>query len=213
MDIEELSAMIPSETVREYVRDTDWTFTDLQKAVLLYQSELPLEEKRSHLKDLYGKTADEKLQKELKDCLSDDRTCHNEYLESAYIEVPNPFERGDMVRFIGTEDYGIVETSQKEWKEDYARYHSDEWKQTGIDRDFSDVQIRVAFLGDDGTFGHSHVNPICLERYQPQEDWIDGNPMDKLLLCASDLYRGKGSLDELYCFAAEYRKFKKKSKK
>lgn len=40
MDIEELNALIPSETVRQYVLDTGWTFTDVQKAALLYHSNL-----------------------------------------------------------------------------------------------------------------------------------------------------------------------------
>ena len=44
MDIEELKAMIPSETVRQYVLDTGWTFTDMQRAALLYHSGLPSKE-------------------------------------------------------------------------------------------------------------------------------------------------------------------------
>ena len=32
MDIEELTSMIPSETVRNYVMESKWTFTDREKA-------------------------------------------------------------------------------------------------------------------------------------------------------------------------------------
>lgn len=44
MDIEELTAMIPSETVRNYVMESKWTFTDREKAALLYHSDLSLKE-------------------------------------------------------------------------------------------------------------------------------------------------------------------------
>lgn len=44
MDVEELKAMIPSETVRKYVLETGYTFTDMQKAALLYHSNLVLRE-------------------------------------------------------------------------------------------------------------------------------------------------------------------------
>lgn len=73
--------------------------------------------------------------------------------------MPNPFEKGDIVRFAGTEDYGIVFESQKDWKEYLDKYKSDEWRKKGITLDFSDAQIVVEFLGDDGTFGHGHINP------------------------------------------------------
>lgn len=41
---DELELLIPSETVREYVRETGWTFTDFQKAALLYHRGLPLKD-------------------------------------------------------------------------------------------------------------------------------------------------------------------------
>ena len=67
------------------------------------------------------------------------------------------------------------------------------------------MTIRVEFLNEDGTFSHAHINPICLERYQPEEDWQKGSSMDKLLLYASLVHKGEGSLDELYFFTMEYR--------
>lgn len=124
----------------------------------------------------------------------------NGYFTYVFYEVPNPFEQGDIVKQAGTEDYGIVENSQEQWKEALARYQSDEWK--GFGPDYSDVQICVTFLGEDGTFGHAHVNPVVLELYQPKRSQ---SPMDQLLLSASNLYKGKGSLDELYYATMAYR--------
>lgn len=129
-----------------------------------------------------------------------------------FFEVPNPFEKGDIVRLVGTEDYGIVATSQKMWRESIAKYKTTEWQKKGIEPDFSDVQIRVEFLCEDGTFGHNHINPIDLERYRPEEDWDKSSPMDKLLLCASDIHRGEGSLDELYFFTMDYRNSQKRGR-
>ena len=305
MDKKELEILIPSETVRQYVLDTGWTFTDMQKAALLYHSDLPLEQQYSWLRTLRAKTDNEGLRKQLTVYLdreeqglqafkenndkshiyaltikNDDedqynqippcdyffdwelayeygkRKCcpfqiekwgvqgagvnsdhyavlsfnrngeimefqdrasssddndlktRNEHFEHILVEVPNPFERGDIVRFVDTEDVGIVETMQKEWKKDLARYQSDEWKQKGFCTDLLDVRIRVGFLNEDGTFSHRHIIPIYLEQYKPEEDWNKASPMDKLLLCASDLYRGEGSLDELCFFTTEYRNSK-----
>lgn len=299
MDIEELNAMIPSETVRQYVLDTGWMFTDMQRAALLYHSGLPLEQQCSWLRTVLEKTKDECLREQITEYLSlkeqgfqafkenEDRrhiyvlrikdenegqyyqiqpqgyffrwdaayargkrssypfqiekcVIYDEegasddndspvaaldfsadgkvaYLWSrevpfdaerdgsftyAFYEVPNPFERGDVVRLAGkTADYGIIETSQQHWREALDRYKNPK----KFPPDYSDVQIRVGFLNEDGTFSHAHINPIALERYHP-----DDSPMDKLLLCASDLYKGKGSLDELYYFTMEYRQFKEK---
>jgi len=202
--IDILATMVPSETVRRYIFETGWTFTDMEKAALLHHSDLPLEQKDSCLRDLQTRTEDERLRKQLSEYLSREVPFNEErdgYFTYIFYEVPNPFERGDIVRLVDTEEYGIVETSQKQWQDDLARYQLDEWKQTGLRPDYSDVQIRVGILNSDGTFGHVHINPIDLERYQPLD-----SPMDKLLLCASDLYRGKGSLEELYVFTMGYRK-------
>ncbi len=176
----------------------------MERAALLFHSDLPLEQKRSCLRDLQAKTEDERLRTQLSEYLSQEGPFNEErdgYFTYIFYVVPNPFDRGDIVRLVDAEEYGIVETSQKQWQEALARYQSDEWKQMGLRPDYSDVQIRVGILNNDGTFGHAHINPIDLERYQPLD-----SPMDKLLLCVSDLYRGKGSVNELHFFTMGYRK-------
>lgn len=102
-----------------------------------------------------------------------------------FFEVPNPFERDDIVKCIGTDGYGIVDTSQEMRKESIAKFKNSEWHQKYWD--FSNIQIRVEFLREDRTFDYDHVNTIDLERYYPEEDWSIGIPMDKLLLCASEV--------------------------
>lgn len=123
-----------------------------------------------------------------------------------FIEVPNPFEKGDIVRIVGTERYGIIATSPKWWRSDMFKYKNGEpcWK----DWDFYDAQIRVEFLCEDGTFSHDHVNPLRLERYQPEEGCDKRSAMDKLLLQASHICRGEGSLEMLYLSTMAYRRSK-----
>lgn len=299
--IDELTVLVPSEYVRNYVLETGWTFTDAQKAVLLINGDLTLKEQYSRLQVLKENTTDQNLQKKIVGYLNKeelkfqifkensdkayiyilkvkeedisysnmlpteyffdlDLACEcgretnlpfmiekylvevleirgqrdpvttylefNEDGEAVYFygkipgddeesedfydffEVPNPFEKGDIVKLAGTEDYGIVDTPQKRWKRNLAKYKTAEGQQKGIELDFSDAQIRVEFLNEDGTFSHAHINPMYLERYQPIEDWLNGSPMDKLLLQASLVHRGEGSLDELYLFTMNYRKSK-----
>ena len=132
-----------------------------------------------------------------------------QYFWNAFYEVPNPFEKGDIVRLAGRctdeKNYGIVATSQEAWQNNLVKYRSDEWKQEGILLEWSDINIMVEFLNEDGTFSHTHVNPIYLERYQPKEDRQGSTPMDHLLMSASLLHRGEGSLDDLYFNVRVYR--------
>lgn len=129
---------------------------------------------------------------------------------SAFFQLPNPFERGDIVKRVGSnkpEDFGIVETSQKQCRETFERLkdHPDFYSEFGDDR------IRVVFLNDDGTFGHDHIIPLYLEKYNPE--WssgdTEGSTRDNLLIAASWMYTGDGSLDDLEYCAEKYRRAKK----
>ena len=61
MNREELEMLIPSETVRKYVMETGWTFTDKEKAALLYHGNRMWKEECSLLRTLADKTGDEEL--------------------------------------------------------------------------------------------------------------------------------------------------------
>ena len=80
--------------------------------------------------------------------------------ENAYMEIPNPFERGDIVSVVGTDRQGIILTSQAEWEDYKVRMH----QMTG--KDFIDASITVDFLYEDGEFSHEHINPIFLEKVE-----------------------------------------------
>lgn len=125
-----------------------------------------------------------------------------------FFEIPNPFEQGDIVKQIEEDEYGIVVTSRKEWEESLERGKNLEEQYPEASMGYLGITITVEFLNEDGTFSHAHVNPLHLERYQPKEDRMSGRPMDKLLMCASRLHQGEGSLDELYFRTMEYREAK-----
>ena len=119
--------------------------------------------------------------------------------ENAFIYIPNPFERGDIVRLTTVrEGHGIVATSQREWKEFLEWVKT--WKKKGVD--FSDASITVDFLQDNGKIGHNHINPVFLERFEPQKGDVDYD----VLTAAKELHQGECTFDSfLYCLG-EYRK-------
>lgn len=122
--------------------------------------------------------------------------------ETAFIYIPNPFERGDIVRStMGRERHGVVVTSQQEWEEFLDRVESGKAKWA----DFSDASITVDFLRDDGGIMHSHVNPAFLEKYEPQK-----NDMDYDVLTAASAVHQGGPLDFFVLFLENYRKRLKK---
>lgn len=130
-----------------------------------------------------------------------ERVFGRDTFENAYVEMPNPFEAGDIVRLVGPGHLdgriGIVETSQEQWKE------YDERQRTKLADvcDFSDAQIVVETWREEGGFVHEHVQPVYIERYEVPED----APEREVLLCASDLAAGRGGLDWFLMYLDKYR--------
>lgn len=308
MKKEELEILIPSKSVREYILEAGWKFTDFQRAALLCHRGMLLKDKYSHLKALGEHTADHILREQIVEYLegmekgiqtfreNDDRRCiyvlkvkgdggrwDGEYLDSgcffdwenvfqcgkkedapfeveksrvddmpvsedgscsqhadagigfnkygeaecfwsnetsgvdnkcfdnAIINIPNPFERGDIVKCKGAdgrEFFGIVEEEREEW-EKRLEWHLERVEEGDPCIDFTDLFIGVAFLCEDGTFAFSdNTTPLDLERYQPkEEDWTNGS-IDTLLVCAREIYCGKGYLSTLFEVFEKYRRTK-----
>lgn len=306
-----LEVMIPSETVRKYVLETGWTFTDKEKATLMYMryNDLPLQELHTCLRDLGDKTADEGLREQITAFLKseeraiqafkgnldgrciyilqikknddywdtnyrtcgyfsawntalecgkraestfkiekyvvdgveefDENTCCHDSIATLrfnkdgeltgvhsseipcyeqdepdfadlYFEIPNPFEQGDIIKSICRGKYGIVDTTQRQWKHSVAKYT----EMPGAD--YLDVHIGVIWFDEkEGTFDLGYnINPLDLELYLPKDmDAGEHGLMDRLLMCASLVDRGQSSLDELYSLTMEYRKMREKANK
>lgn len=118
--------------------------------------------------------------------------------ENAFIFVPNPFERGDIVKLAkDREAHGVVATSQQEWKEFLEQVKT---RKANI-VDFVDASITVDFLQDDGSISHSHINPVFLEKFEPQKEDLDYD----VLMAASAVHQG-ASLDFFALFLNKYQK-------
>lgn len=84
--------------------------------------------------------------------------------ENAYVVLPNPFELGEYVRFIGTTEIGRVDVSQEDW----ARYVKKAQEPNAID-DYSDASITIRYNYD--KWAHNHLSPLYLERVNIDTDY------------------------------------------
>ena len=110
--------------------------------------------------------------------------------ENAYVDLPNPFERGDIVEVItdgaGRGAYhGVIDTSQDEWEE--YRKRVDNLPEV----DFFDSGITIQILFEDRQIGHTHIPPTILRPYTPPDD----DPDKEMLELMSTIMSGKGSLE------------------
>lgn len=119
--------------------------------------------------------------------------------KNAFIHMPNPFERGDIVRLLPDGRRGVVNISQEEWLKFLENVDAGEFKVC----DFADASLVVECVYEEGYISHSHVGPVFLEKYEPQKDDDDF----ELLMTASDLLRGRGNLD---FFLHHYNAYKEK---
>ena len=82
---------------------------------------------------------------------------------NAFVELPNPFEAGDIVQLVpaGTRsggDVAVVSTSQAEWAKYMERVRTKD-----LPYDFSDCGITILVVGEDGRISHEHVPVAYLE--------------------------------------------------
>lgn len=71
LDQKKLEILIPSEYVRNYIEETNWTFSDKEIAVLAYHSEMILKEKYNFLKSISENTSDQILAAQIENYLDD----------------------------------------------------------------------------------------------------------------------------------------------
>lgn len=67
--------LIPSKDVRECIKKTERTFTDFEKAAIIYNLCLPFEKMTQELMELGNTTRDEKLKKQLNERMQYDEKC------------------------------------------------------------------------------------------------------------------------------------------
>ena len=93
--------------------------------------------------------------------------CRKERFEYHFIKLPYIHNKGLIVKYLPTGEYGIIGTSADEWERFSDRVDN------GIFVDFSDVAITVYFLSANGYWSHQHCNPIYLEAEKPDADIED----------------------------------------
>ncbi len=87
--------------------------------------------------------------------------CSTERFEYSFVAIPNPYEKGDRVRFAGDNGkVGIVDVSQEEW-----RRHVEKALKPDAIVDYSDASITVRCQ-----YTHDHINPIYLEKVCEERD-------------------------------------------
>lgn len=145
---------------------------------------------------------------EIPDDAGDDPMEHGRNFHEGYIEVPNPFNRGDIVRSIrGSCDFiGVVDMTQDEWKKQQENYTRWTKEKPGL-YEYYEIRLWVDIVEKDGEIVGDGINPLDLVPYE-----LSDNPEDKelndLLLCISEFYKGKGSFEEVQYYQEQYRKAK-----
>lgn len=192
-----MTELIPSRDMREYLSSINHTFSDFEKAELIYNNSLLSLEERDHaLEDLKISTKDQSLAMCADSCFE-----HNLRLDDVYFVIPYPFLLGDVVRVLGRDLIGIVigPKNQEEKEAEYKRYL--EKKDT---LDFSDCAIVVEFPDEQGHFSHYHINPMYLEYAMLEE----GSPDEMILSAARDIVQGMSTIEYFQYCCVEYSKAK-----
>jgi len=86
----------------------------------------------------------------------------NVRFESRFFKIPPVVEAGTVARIIGEDTLVVTEDSNSDWKLYMEQADEDYY-------DFSDIQMVVHELCDDGTLSHHHVNPLYLEPLWEEE--------------------------------------------
>lgn len=85
--------------------------------------------------------------------------------EHNFFDLPNPFQRGDIVHVMGKDTVGIAATSQEEYQNFMRRVEERE-----LPLEFLDWVIEVRLLQEDGSCRHRHIPPVYLERTRVDAD-------------------------------------------
>lgn len=132
--------------------------------------------------------------------------------EFQFIKMPFELYIGAPVKDLSTNTYGILAEGKKEW--DKYMQHIEE---NELYVDFSDIQVIVYKLRENGYWSHEHVNPLYLEVDFPRE--MGNDPKGKAFLRAMEAlgeYLYHKNLGREYCpelvlkSAKEYAKICKK---
>lgn len=81
--------------------------------------------------------------------------------EEAFFRIPCGMNYCS-VKILGDNSYGVVCSTEEKWEA-----YMDKWNNVGLD--FSDIQVLVYSLTENGLWDHQHVNPFFLEPEMPEQ--------------------------------------------
>jgi hypothetical protein len=110
--------------------------------------------------------------------------------EDTYVNIPHPFEDGDIVRIVGTNEVGIVRFPSGLDKEAQNRHMQELVKENFVD--YSDSCITVEFIGKNSAFEHKHILPQMLEYIELPDSDFRKKPLE----FARKLIQGKCLIQE-----------------
>lgn len=170
--------LIPSKDTREFLEKIGHTFTDFEKATLIFNNRQATDEaKMQALRNLLTVTEDNRLAKQIKERIENMRgriSNSEERFEECYISIPHPFRQGDIVHITSMEKFGIVTDCEDDADvKAYDDLMKGMMQPKIIDGNkmvismYGDCQICVKTYFDGASylseFSHEHVNPIDLE--------------------------------------------------
>ena len=80
--------------------------------------------------------------------------------EDLFFRIPFGMDYG-IVKNVTDNTYGVLANNEEDWEQ-----YMEKWKNGGLD--FSDIQVIVFELNDNGIWSHNHINPLYLEPCAPE---------------------------------------------
>ena len=93
-----------------------------------------------------------------------------ERFEDAYVDLPYPFRTGDLVREVGCDEIGVVQSERTDEEYELFRTRAEKMRQEGHFNSYGDASIPVEYPDENGNFGHSHVLIANIEYAVPDEN-------------------------------------------
>ena len=111
-----------------------------------------------------------------------------ERFEDAYVDLPYPFRTGDLVREVGCDEIGVVQSERTDEEYELFRTRAEKMRQEGHFNSYGDASIPVEYPDENGNFGHSHVLIANIEYAVLDEN----DPKREVLEYASLMLKEKG---------------------
>jgi hypothetical protein len=176
--------------MRAAFMDHGQALCDADLVTIIGNSKAPLNKKTDMISHIANQTRDNELKDSLDEWIQLAKSSKSKkkleslsekLFDSRFVNFMTPFVKGDVVKMARDDTrHGILMQGgmiipEKELQNRVGKL------------DYSDVQFRVEWLGDDGKFYHEHVNPLYLDCHAPREGDIDyGVLMEASLLVRGD---------------------------